>query len=111
MYAALLFVGVLVMIHNPHYPRKLMSVAWVQFFCIAAFTLVFRFAYVQHTLGLIPFIYGAVAMGAERASEQVQEAYGDGFRARFVASVIWFLPLIHNVVQMLAWGPKDWINY
>lgn len=111
MFGVLLIAGVLVMVLDTRYPRKLVAAAWLLFFCMAAFALVFRYTYVQHTLALIPFIYGAVAMGAERISDQVRAANGGDMRARFLAGLIWLLPLIHNVVQMFAWGAKDWINY
>ena len=110
MFGVLLIAGVLVLVLDTRYPRKLVAAAWLLFFCMAAFALVFRYTYVQHTLALIPFIYGAVAMGAEQLSEQVR-AGNDGIRGRFLAGFIWLLPLIHNLVQIFAWGAKDWINY
>jgi hypothetical protein len=111
MFGVLLIAGVLVMVLDTRYPRKLVAAAWLLFFCMAAFALVFRYTYVQHIVALIPFIYGAVALGAETMAQQVRARYGDGTRGRLIAGIIWMLPLIHNIVQIFAWGAKDWINY
>jgi hypothetical protein len=112
MFGVLLIAGVLVMVLDTRYPRKLVAAAWLLFFCMAAFALVFRFTYVQHTIALIPFIYGAVALGADGIAEQV----GKGERrnrlwARMLVALILLMPLLHNLVQIFAWGAKDWINY
>lgn len=110
MFGVLLIVGVLVMVLDTRYPRKLVAAAWLLFFCMAAFAMVFRYSYVQHTTALIPFIYGAVMMGAEQFSKQVRATTGDSRKGRFLAGAIWYAPLIHNVVLFFAWSAKDWIN-
>ncbi len=111
LFGLLLFVGVLVMIMNPRYPRRIMAASWLLFISICAWMPLFFYSYVQHTLGLMPFMYGAVALGAEEAAARVSQRIANLKLARLVTGLILLLPLLHNVILWITWGPKDWINF
>jgi hypothetical protein len=114
MFGALLPIAVLDMILDKRYPRPVFAAAWILYLCMCAFALGFQYSYVQHTLGLLPFVLGGVALGADWAEKQALNQYGSrrtSFRARFVCGMIFWGPVYISLIMVLAWGAKDWINY
>jgi hypothetical protein len=59
----------------------------------------------------MPFIYGAVALGAEDLAARISGRIANPAQARLVTGLILMLPLLHNVILWVTWAPKDWINF
>jgi hypothetical protein len=113
LFGVLLFVGVFVMILNPRFPRRVTAAGWLLFISVCAWMPIFVYTYVQHVVGLMPFMYGAVALGAEDAAARARRRFTnpDGAPARLLAGLILLAPLLINVAQWVVWGAKDWINF
>ena len=111
LFGLLLFIGVFVMILNARFPRRIFAAGWLLFIAICAWMPIFFYSYIQHTVALMPFIYGAVALGAEDAAARISQRIAKPELARLATGLILMLPLLHNVILWVTWAPKDWINF
>jgi hypothetical protein len=105
-------VGVFVMITDERYPRAMFAAAWTLLLSIAAFAWVFTYTYVVHVLGLLPFMYGAVALGLDGVQAALRERFAMKPRlASVLAFVLWGVAAVHNLLQWGVWENRHLMNY
>jgi hypothetical protein len=107
---ALTFIGVLVMFIEEKYPRLLTVLSLGMFLCIAFFLWVFQFPYVNLVVGILPFLYGAVALGIAGVAERLR-ARPASWRRDLLIFAVWSLPIAHQLLQWWAWTLRHYINY